>query len=261
MRVDLHNHTTLCNHATGTTDEYIQKAIDLGIDVYGFSEHAPMKNFEDGYRLTLDKKEFYEKSILDLKENYKKDINIVIGYEVDFLNGDYILEEIKNANVDYLIGSVHYLGSWGFDNPEFMSEYKNKDIDTIWEDYFEAVKQSVNSGIFNIVGHLDLIKIFNFQPKKDIKSIALESLKAIKKSGMVMEINSAGLRKPIKEQYPSKQLLELAFELDIPITFSSDAHSIEQIGFSYDEVTKLAKEIGYTKCSYFEQKERIETEF
>jgi len=261
VRIDLHNHTTLCNHAIGTTDEYIQKAIELNIDVYGFTEHAPMKNFEDGYRLTLDKKEFYEKSILNLKEKYKNDINILLGYEVDFLKGDYILDEIKKAKVDYLIGSVHYLGNWGFDNPEFIGEYKNKDIDKIWEEYFEAVNQSAKSGIFNIVGHLDLIKIFNFQPKKDIKSIALDSLKTIKKAGMVMEINSAGLRKPIKEQYPSKQLLELAFELDIPITFSSDAHSIEQIGFSYNEVTKIAKEVGYSKCTYFEQKEKVEVSF
>ena len=261
MRVDLHNHTTLCNHAEGTMDEYIKKAIELDIDVYGFSEHAPMKNFEDGYRLTLDKKDFYENSILNLKEKYKKDIMIVLGYEVDFLSGDYILDEIKKAKVDYLIGSVHYLGKWGFDNPEFIGEYKNKDIDKIWEEYFDAVKQSAKSGIFNIVGHLDLIKIFNFQPKKDIKLIALDTLKIIKKSGMVMEINSTGLRKPVKEQYPSKQILELAFELDIPITFSSDAHSVEQIGFSYDEVTKVARDVGYTKCCYFEQKEKIEVKF
>lgn len=58
MRVDLHNHTILCNHATGSVDEYVQKAIELEIDVYGFSEHAPMKNFEDGYRLVIEKKIF-----------------------------------------------------------------------------------------------------------------------------------------------------------------------------------------------------------
>ena len=76
-----------------------------------------------------------------------------------------------------------------------------------------------------------------------------------------MEINSAGFRKPIKEQYPSIPLLELAYELDIPITFGSDAHSVEQVGFKYEEATALAKEIGYTKCSYFEQREKIESNF
>ena len=261
MRVDLHNHTTLCNHATGTAEEYIDRAIELNIDVYGFSEHAPMKNFEDGYRLTLDKKEFYENNILSLKEKYKNDIDILLGYEVDFIKGDYLLDSIKNSKADYLIGSVHYLNGWGFDNPEFIKEYERRDIDKIWEEYFEAVENMAKNGSFDIVGHLDLIKVFKFLPKKDIKSIALNSLKAIKKSGMAIEINQAGFRKPIKEQYPSIPLLELSYELDIPITFGSDAHSLEQVGFKYDDVTKIAKDIGYTKCTYFRNREKIIVDF
>lgn len=261
MRVDIHNHTTLCNHAVDTMDQYIQKAIALGIDIYGFSEHAPMKNFEDGYRLTLDKKEFYENEVKSLQNYYKKDIKITLGYEVDFLKGDFILDEIKNAKVDYLIGSVHYLGKWGFDNPEFIGEYKNRDIDFIYKEYFEAVNLMVKSGLFQIVGHIDLIKVFNFLPTKNIKTFVQETLKEIKKANMVLEINSAGFRKPIKEQYPSRDILKLAYELDIPITFSSDAHSVEHIGFKYEDVTTLAKEIGYRDCIYFEQKEQIKTKF
>lgn len=256
IRVDLHNHTTLCNHATGSMEEYINRAIELGIDVYGFSEHAPMKNFEDGYRLVIEKKDFYENSVLDLKKRYEKDIEILLGYEVDFIEGDYLLDEITDSNVDYLIGSVHYLGKWGFDNPEFIAEYKNRDIDKIWEDYFYAIKLMAKSKKFDIVGHLDLIKVFNFQPSKDIRLIAKEALREIKKSNMVIELNAAGIRKPVKEQYPSTPLLELAYELDIPITFSSDAHSIEQIGFSYDEVLKTAREIGYSNAVYFKNRER-----
>ena len=213
-RVDLHNHTSLCNHAEGTIEEYIEKAIELGIDVYGFSEHAPMKNFEDGYRLVLEKKEFYESSILQIQKKYEKQIDILLAYEVDFIDGDYILDEIINSNVDYLIGSVHYLGKWGFDNPEFIAEYKNRDINKIWEEYFYAIKLMAKSGKFDIVGHLDLIKVFKFLPTKDIKSLALDTLKQIKKSNMVIEVNAAGFRKPIKEQYPSTELLQLAFELD-----------------------------------------------
>ena len=78
----------------------------------------------------------------------------------------------------------------------------------------------------------------------------------IKKSNMTLEINAAGIRKPINEPYPSKQLLEMACELDIPITFSSDAHSVEQVGFMYDEVKKLAKEIGFTKAALYRNRER-----
>lgn len=256
MRIDLHNHTTLCNHATGTMDEYIQEAIAKGINIYGFSEHAPMKNFEDGYRLVLEKKAFYEKSVLSLKEKYKNQIEILLGYEVDFIEGDFVLDEIKKADVDYLIGSVHYLNDWGFDNPEFIKEYENRDIDKIWQDYFYAIEQMAKTQNFDIVGHLDLIKVFKFLPKKDIKQIASDALKAIKKSNMTIEINSAGFRKPIKEQYPSKQILELAYDLNIDITFSSDAHAVEQIGFRYEDAISLAKSVGYTKCVSFSKREK-----
>lgn len=261
MRVDLHNHTTLCNHAIGSMDEYIQKAIELGINVYGFSEHAPMKNFEDGYRLILDDKKLYETSIKELQEKYKDQIKILLGYEVDYLKGDYILDEIKDAQVDYLIGSVHYLGKWGFDNPEYIGGYKDKDINLIWEEYFEAIKQMAQTKLFNIVGHLDLIKVFNYLPTKDIKTIAKDALQEIKNANMAIEINAAGFRKPIKEQYPSLELLELSFELDIPITFSSDAHSIDQIGYCYYEAITIAKQVGYTQCVYYENKKQKSVSF
>jgi len=261
MRIDLHNHTVLCNHATGTIEEYLQKAISLGIDIYGFSEHAPMKNFEDGYRLTLDNINLYKNEVLHYKEKYKDDINLLLGYEVDYIDDSYLLDEIiKDDSVDYLVGSVHYLDKWGFDNPEFIEQYQSKDIDTIWQEYFEAVYNMVQSGYFNIVGHLDLIKVFKFLPKKDIKSIAYKTIKAIKKANIAVEINSAGFRKPIREQYPSKELLELCFEADIPITFSSDAHSVEQVGFEYDKSKKLALEVGYTKAVYFQNKQMIEVD-
>ena len=261
MRVDLHNHTTLCNHAVGTMDEYITKAIELGIDSFGFSEHAPMKDFEDGYRLTLDKKEFYEKSVNELQEKYQDKIKILLGYEVDYIDDTYLLDEIVSANVDYLIGSVHYLNGWGFDNPEFIGEYKKRDINKVWQDYFEAMRQMAKSGKFDIVGHLDLIKVFNFLPTQNIKSLVIDTLKEIKKSNMVIEINSAGFRKPIGEQYPSMEILELAYELNIPITFSSDAHSVEQVGLNYNKTTQIAKKIGYKKCVTFIKREKIEVNF
>jgi histidinol-phosphatase (PHP family) len=257
MRVDLHNHTTLCNHATGTSEEYLLRAIELGIDVYGFSDHAPMP-YDPKYRMDILSKPLYEKEILELKEKYKNDIEVLLGYEVDYLDG-YILPEIVNSKVDYLIGSVHFLKNkndmWGFDNPEFIGVYKSKDIDTIWSEYFDAIEAMAKTGLFDIVGHLDLIKVFKFLPNKDIRTLAKKALLEIKKSNMVLEINPAGLRKPIKETYPSRTLLELAYELDINITFGSDAHAVDQVGFKYDEVKFLAKQIGYTKCMTFSNRD------
>jgi histidinol-phosphatase (PHP family) len=274
MRIDLHNHTTLCNHAVGTTEDYIKKAIDIGIDIYGFSDHAPTPNsFDPKYRMDILQKNGYEQDILNLKEKYKKDIKILLGYEVDYFEGDYFLDSLSNSNIDYLIGSIHFIPEndskyslfnskfWGFDNPEFINQYKTKDIDKIWEDYFKAVKMMVKSGKFDIVGHFDLIKVFAFFPKKDIRLLVEDTLKEIQKSNMVLEINPAGLRKPVKEQYPSKTILQLAFELNIPITFGSDAHKLEDIGFKYDEVISIAKNIGYTKCITFESRDKKIIEF
>lgn len=112
------------------------------------------------------------------------------------------------------------------------------------------------SGKFDIAGHLDLIKVFKFLPTKDIRSLAKNAMKAIKQSNMTVEINPAGLRKPIAEQYPSMELLQMCFELEIPITFGSDAHKLEQIGYEYFSVSELAKKIGYEKCAIFKNRDR-----
>ncbi len=254
MLVDLHNHTTLCNHAKGSVDEYIQKAIQKNIRYFGFSDHAPM-DFDLTYRMTFKQMSIYEKWINDAKIKYQNDITILLGYEVDFLP-NHIDKRVLNAKVDYLVGSVHFLNGWGFDNPEFIGRYKHKDIDVLWQLYFDTIKEMAKSGKFDIVGHLDLIKVFKFLPKKDIRLIALDALKAIKKADMVLEINMSGLRKPIAQTYPSKELLLEAFAQNIPITFASDAHKPEQVGLFDKEVIALAKEVGYTKCAIFKNRDR-----
>lgn len=93
-------------------------------------------------------------------------------------------------------------------------------------------------------------------PKQDVRVLAKNVLQAIKKSNMVMEVNTAGLRKPVEEIYPSRALLEEAYALDIPITFSSDAHAIEHIGAGYDSATALAKDIGYTQAVTFQGRDK-----
>ena len=254
MVVDLHNHTKLCNHADGEIYEYIEKAIECNIKYFGFSEHAPM-NFDEKYRISFEQMNQYEQNILDAKEKYKDKIEILLGYEVDYLKG-YMDERVLNADVDYLIGSVHFIDEWGFDNPEFIGNYEHQDIDEIWQKYFNAIEDMANSKLFDIVGHLDLIKVFKFMPKKDITEIAKNALLAIKKADMSIEINVAGLRKPISEIYPSTVLLKEAKKLNIPITFASDAHKPEQVGLFSDEAIKIAKNIGYTECALYRKRKR-----
>ena len=255
MIADLHNHTTLCNHAEGSIDDYIQKAIGQGIKYFGFSDHAPM-DFDPKYRMSFKQMKEYEQSVLDAKKRYKDKINILLGYEVDYLK-NHIDKRVLEADVDYLIGSVHFIDGWGFDNPEFIGRYEHEDIDEIWQKYFHAIKEMAQSGLFDIVGHLDLIKVFKFMPKKTISSIVKDTLLAIKEADMVLEINMAGLRKPIGEPYPSIELLQEAFKLEIPVTFGSDAHKPQQVGLYANEITTIAKHIGYKQCVIFSNRKKI----
>ncbi|MCV6607309.1 MAG: histidinol-phosphatase [Campylobacterales bacterium] len=259
MIVDLHNHTTLCNHAEGEMEEYIIQSISNGTKYFGFSDHAPM-DFDKKYRMSLEESKDYEKDLLILKEKYKNKIEILLGYEVDFLKG-YMNSEFLKKKVDYFIGSVHFLNKWGFDNPEFIGEFESRDIDKIWEEYFFAIESMAKMGKFDIVGHLDLIKIFKYLPNKDIKTIAKQAIQAIKKSNMTVEINSAGFRKPIGEQYPSRELLELVYENGIDITFGSDGHKPEQVGMNLQKCVDLAKEIGFTQCVYFRNRDKKKISF
>lgn len=254
MIVDLHNHTALCNHALGEPEEYIQQAIANNTQYFGFSDHAPM-DYDEKYRMKFSQMSEYEQTVKNLKEKYKNDINILLAYEIDYLKG-HMDERVLNAKVDYLIGSVHFIDKWGFDNPEFIGNYKNREIDTIWQEYFDTIKEMAKSGLFDIVGHLDLIKVFNYLPKKDVRLIAKDALKAIKEADMVIELNMAGYRKPTKEAYPSASLMESISELNIPITFSSDAHKPNQVGLYKEQLLTFASEFGYEKCATFKNRDR-----
>lgn len=259
MIVDLHNHTALCNHAEGSMEEYVKKAIVNGTKHFGFSDHGPM-NFDQKYRMSMAQTRGYEKSVLELKESYKNDINILLGYEIDFLEG-LIEKDLLKRDLDYAIGSVHFINKWGFDNPEFIGEYQNRDIDEIWQNYFDAIEKMAKSSLFDIVGHLDLIKVFKFMPKKDIRLLARNAIKSIKESNMVVEINAAGFRKPVHEQYPSRELLEMIYETGIEITFASDAHKPEQVGQNSEKIIALAKDIGFRKIVFFEKREKTTMAF
>ena len=259
MIVDLHNHTPLCNHAEGQLQDYILKAIEVGTKYFGFADHAPM-NFDPTYRMKFSQMKKYEDEVLSLKDRFKDKIEILLGYEVDYIDG-LVDKKVLEADVDYLIGSVHFIDRWGFDNPEFIGRYESEDIDEIWIKYFNAIEDMAKTGYFNIVGHLDLIKVFKFMPNRDILDLAKNSLKAIKEANMALELNVAGYRKPIAEAYPSKDLLKYAYELDIPITFASDAHKPSQVGLFSNEIISLAKDIGYTKAVYFKNKKMINIDF
>ena len=251
--IDLHNHTPLCKHAKGEPEEFIKKAIEKGIKIYGFADHAPME-FDYKYRMSFDEMDKYEKEIKTLKEKYKDKIKILLGYEVDFT--PTVDKRVLERKVDYLIGSVHFLDNWGFDNPEFIKEWDKRDVDDVYKEYFSKIEEMANSKLFNIVGHIDLVKVFGHKPKTDIKDLAKTAIKAIKNADMAVEINTAGLRKPVKEAYPSDELLDMILNENIDVTLSSDAHSPEQVGYKLNETIEKLKNVGVSELTYFKNKQK-----
>ena len=186
------------------------------------------------------------------------DIKLRLGLEVDYIPGreDYIRQIIQTCDFDYIIGSVHFIDGWGFDHPDFRHLFEEKDIDQVYSRYFELVQMAVDSGLFDIIGHLDLIKIWGHRPRQNnILFHVKQLLNSIKGAGMIIEINSAGLRKPVGEIYPQQEVIDLIASKQIAVTLGSDAHHPRQVGEGLQEVRGVLIDAGFTHLASLQQRQ------
>jgi len=264
MIVDYHTHTSLCKHATGTPEDYVLRALELGFDEIGMSEHIPMPDsFDERHRMSIE--EYYQRyapSVVEVSERYKKRIQVRRGIEADFFDGtqEWVREFIKENDFDFVIGSVHFLGSWGVDDPTFVHRYEEADVDRIYEEYFHTVERAVRTGLFDIVGHYDLVKKFGYRPTRNMDELIREVIGEIKKNDLCLEINTSGLRKPVQEMYPSEFILSLARDVRLPLTLGSDAHAPEDVGKDFPLAVEMIERYGSGKISLFEKRERREVD-
>jgi histidinol-phosphatase (PHP family) len=254
-------HTPLCRHATGEPDEYAARALELGFQEIGFSDHSPMPrdNF-DNWRMRRDQLDEYVEKVRKAQKDFPKLI-IRLALEVDYLPGgeDWIRELAARHPWDYFIGSVHYVSdSWAVDDPQKISEWKNRDTLEVWSIYFERLAMAAESKLFEIIGHVDLPKKFGHRPAPGCAPLCEKFMEAAKKNNCAIELNTAGLRKDCREIYPSLDILRLAFQKGVPITFGSDAHKPEEVGMNFAEAVQLARQAGYTECRRFSQR-KIQT--
>ncbi|MFA6542145.1 MAG: histidinol-phosphatase HisJ [Bacteroidota bacterium] len=263
MLVDYHTHNELCKHADGTLEQYVQHALKIGLQEIGLADHTPMPNDWD-IEVRMYEEQFwnlYKPAVLELQEKYKGKIDIKFAVEGDFFPGteQWVKEFNEKNEFDYVIGSVHYLGEWGFDNPLYVGKFDTVDIDQVYTSYYDHIKRSAQCGLFDIIGHCDLVKKFGHRPTKNMTEILRETLKIVKDSGMAVEINTSGLRKPVKEQYPSEQILSIVSEYHIPLTLGSDAHTPGDVGRDFDIARQLVEKYGGGKISLFTKRKRSET--
>ena len=252
-------HTPLCHHAVGEPIEYAARAVNLGLGEIGFSEHSPMPrdDFDDWHMLLGDLDDYVEK-VNRARRNHPQ-LRIRIALEVDYLPGheDWIRDLAARHPWDYLIGAVHYVSdSWDLDNPKKISRWKDRDPFEVWNAYFERLTMAAESGLFEIIAHADLCKKFCYYPQQDCTHLFSRFLRAAKRGGVAMELNTSGLRKDCREIYPSAKIVQLAAELSVPITFASDAHAPGEVGANFAEAVALARGAGYTHCCRFTKRQR-----
>jgi histidinol-phosphatase (PHP family) len=157
---------------------------------------------------------------------------------------------------DYVIGSVHRVDGDEVDRATDQSVYERYETYELYAAYYRNVQEAALSGRFEVIGHPDLIKIFRRYPEKDIAPLLEETADAVAESGVVVDVNAAGLRKPVGEIYPSRKFLEMFHRRGVPIVLSSDAHAPEEVASGYDRSLKLVHDVGYREVATFENRDR-----
>ncbi len=254
--VDSHIHTPLCRHARGHPKAYLEAAQKRGLKGLVFTDHAPMPPWYDPEsRMDFEALPFYLLALEKLREE-AKDLYVGIGLEADFHPGTegFVRDLLRGYPFDYIIGSVHYLGAWPLDHPDHREEYGRRDLREVYRLYFKEVEAAARSGLFHAIGHLDLPKKFGHRlPEEESLALAEPALRAIAGEGLFLDVNTAGLRKPVGEVYPSLLLLQRARELGIGVILGSDAHDPEEVGAGFSEAVGLLLEAGYREAYFFRE--------
>jgi histidinol-phosphatase (PHP family) len=257
MIADYHIHTAMCRHAEGEPRAYVERAVELGMRVMGFADHLPflggwepLHDLTDDWAMRPDELDDYVALVQDLAREYAADVRIVLGIEADFIPEtlEHTAAILEQYPFQYVIGSVHIVGDrFGFDHPEMRGRLGEYGLDRIHLESLELTRQAAESGLFDVVGHLDHAK--KFGPPQDeaaVAAAASAALRAVAAAGMRLEINTAGLRKGTGEAYPSPALLAEAHGLGVPLVFGSDAHRPGDVGHGFDHAVGLARAAGYT---------------
>jgi len=258
-RADLHTHTALCRHASGTPDEYLAAARKAGLAYWGVSDHFPAPaGYDAAFRMAPDDLPRYFDILDSLREAADgSSLTVLAATEFDYVPGrmDEVFAMIDplRPKFDYLIGSVHYVGEFAFDDPDKLDEWPRFGVDAVWDGYLTDLKAFVELGGFNVMAHSDLPKKFGFRPsdRENVLRRMTEIYECAAAKGIRLELNTAGLRVAADEIYPAPDLLRAAFRAGMKITLGSDAHKPEHVAYAFDRAAALARTIGWTTHTAF----------
>ncbi|HEY2342407.1 MAG TPA: histidinol-phosphatase [Chthoniobacteraceae bacterium] len=255
---DYHLHTPLCHHAVGWPVDFARRAVELGFSEIGFSDHNPMPEPFDDWRMAREDLARYFEAVEEARRAFPQ-LTIRLGLECDYFPGkESWIEELAGlADWDYFIGSVHYLPEgWDVDNPKYIGRFRDGDVEKIWADYWKTYQRCIRSGLFDFVAHPDLPKKFGFRPEGDLRRFYEPVIGALAETNMPFEINTAGLRKDCRELYPAPQFLSLARSANVPLLINSDSHDPAELGSGFAEALNAARAAGYTDSLRFAKRKR-----
>jgi histidinol-phosphatase (PHP family) len=245
MMADYHIHTRLCRHAEGEPRAYVERAVALGLPELGFADHLPfvggfVPGFDvaDDFAMSIGELDGYVAMVQDLRREYRGEVRILLGIEADYI--EETLEEtaavLGEYPFDYVIGSVHIIGDrFPFDHPDLRELLPQYGVDRMHRESLDLVAKAAATGLFDIMGHIDQAKVFGLRPDDPagVAAAASAALRAIAAAGVALELNTAGWRKPAGEAYPAPAILREAAAMGIPLTFGSDAHRPDEVGYEF----------------------------
>ncbi|MDP3386942.1 MAG: histidinol-phosphatase HisJ [Eubacteriales bacterium] len=278
LKFNYHSHTDYCD-GFSVAEEMIKSAIEKGLCYYGVSSHAPLP-FDTNWTMKYKNLNRYIDEIQQLKRKYKEKITILAGLEIDYLpdlESVFIKDELTSG-IDYIIGSVHFLGKlknsvrWtvDYDKNEFekgITESFDGDTKSAVKTYYRLIGDMAEELKPDIIAHLDLIKknnsgnyFFDEREPWYIESVR-NCLKRISGTGSIIEINTGGVaRGYMTEFYPSDLILREVLDMKIPVTISSDAHKTEDVAFGFDDAVLKLEDMGFEKINYLSENGWQETD-
>ncbi|MED3087932.1 histidinol phosphate phosphatase domain-containing protein [Bacillus toyonensis] len=204
----------------------------------------------------------FTKSIEEAKERWsKRGVTLKLGIEADYFIGceEELKELLALGDFDYVIGSVHFLNGWGFDNPDTKEYFEEHDLHILYDTFFKTVESAVRSELFDIIAHLDNIKVFNYRlDENEQLSYYKKIARALVETNTATEIN-AGLyyRYPVREMCPSPLYLQVLAKHGVPITISSDAHYPNDLGKYVKGNVQTLRTHGITHIATFTKRARV----
>ena len=242
-------------------ERYRMAASERGIAELGVSEHV--YRFEQA--LDVWKHPFWQANAREDLDGYcefvREQTDLKLGIEADFVPGgeDRMASLLQARDFDYVIGSVHFLRDEAVDMEDYSVWGKTRSPEEIWRRYFETLGEAARSGLFDVLAHPDLVKVWGAdrpRPEGDLRRYYELAIDGIAESEIAVEVSTAGLRKRAQEIYPAPAFLEMCLEAGAPVALSSDAHRPEDVGADYEQALELLAAAGVEELSVFERRER-----